>query len=333
MSLTMPRKNFLLGFALVAAVVPAAGCTVSASDLGDSDEGAVVWDAGDGVVSAVPGESLELGASQHQDNPPQLPVGKPSPVRSEVVPDCSAGSAYRAAVACTPAVMVVRHAEDTSSGPHALTDAGNNHANLYVSLVDDYVFGKAHGLGAAGAQVCVCPVGKVLAINPTSNAVSANPSSNPYETIRPLAKALALPIAVTDASGTPYTSCYNWNTAARQSLLQGVGGALASTVIAWDKQGLNWSKADAANLTQWCKLSPSAEPLLKKLPKSFTLEANGDHFTAQRNHFFVFASQDAVDGKFKAFKTYTQAYSHDCMSWYTTTFLTDTPQFVDVSKL
>ncbi len=334
MRFNLPTKNLVLGLALLVAAAPTAGCAVESSDLGErADEAVVVSDAGDVVAAAVPGYSGELTASQAQDNTMQLPASEPVAMRSAVALDCSAGSAYRAAVACTPAVMVVRHAEDTASGPHALTEAGENHADLYVSLVDEYVFGKAHGLGPAGADVCVCPVAKVVAIDPESNAVSSSPSSNPFETIRPLANALALPIAVADEAGTPYTSCYNWNTAARQALLRDADGAAASTVVAWDKQGLNWTAADAANLTDWCKLSPSAEPLLKKLAKSFTLEADGSHFTPQRDHFFVFAGQDEADGKFTTFKTYQQTYSHDGAGWYTTSFLTDAPKFVDVAKL
>src|SRR5262245_35860394 len=77
---------------------------------------------------------------------------------------CSATGEGRRTQACQPIVMVVRHAEDASSpaNAHYLTDAGKNHAQLYVSLVHDYVYGNTHGLGAAGAEVCVCPVGKVI---------------------------------------------------------------------------------------------------------------------------------------------------------------------------
>ena len=257
--------------------------------------------------------------------PPAAPVVVPA------VGSCAAASAYRTAVTCTPAVLVVRHAEDQKVG-FGLTAAGKNHAALYPEMVNTYVYGKAHGLGPAGEDVCVCPVSKIIAVDPKPNSINANPSSNPYNTIEPLAKALGIAITVKDAAEVSYTSCYNWNTAARQALLRGADGAATSTVVAWDKQGLNWAKDDVVNLTAWCKLAPTAEPLLKKLPKVFTLEPNGVPFTAQRSHFFVFAGQDPTDGKFATFTRYQQTYSLDGKTWYMTDVLTDLPKFIQLAK-
>ena len=238
---------------------------------------------------------------------------------SEGTLDCSAGSAYRAANACTPVVIVVRHAEDTSTSTvaHLLTTAGNNHAQLYINLIDDYVFAKSHKLSGTTAESCACPVGRVLAIDPAQNTVNRFPSSNPYQTVLPLARHLNRPVEVSDSAGVPYTSTYAWGTAARLSLLPVVAGVTSSTVIGWDKEGLNPDD----------EVTPG---LLLRLPRSFPYESATTHFTPQRNHFYVFAQQDATDGKFAVFKYYNQCYSFDSRSWFSTTFLENSPTSIGV---
>lgn len=249
---------------------------------------------------------------------------------SEGTLDCSAGSAYRAANACTPVVIVVRHAEDTSTEtvPHLLTTAGNNHAQLYINLIDDYVFAKSHKLSGTTAESCACPVGRVLAIDPAPNTVNRSPSSNPYQTVLPLARHLNLTIEVSDSAGVPYTSAYAWTTAARLSLLPVVAGVTSSTVIGWDKQGLNPSAAEVT--ASPIPLNPPG--LLLRLPRSFPYESATTHFTPERNHFYVFAQQDATDGKFAVFKYYNQCYSFDSSSWFTTTFLENSPTSIGVDS-
>ncbi len=243
--------------------------------------------------------------------------------------DCSAGSAYRAANACTPVVIVVRHAEDTTSGPHLLTTAGNNHAQLYINLIDDYIFAKSHKLSVTTAESCACPVGRVLAIDPAMNTINRDPSSNPYQTVLPLARHLNRTIEVSDSAGVPYTSAYAWGTAARLSLLPVVAGVTSSTVIGWDKQGLNPSAADVSAASMY-GLTLNPPGLLLRMPRSFPYESATTHFTPQRNHFYVFAQQDATDGKFAVFKYYQQCYSFDSASWFTTTYLANSPTSIGV---
>ena len=255
---------------------------------------------------------------------------------SEGTLDCSAGSASREANACTPVVIVVRHAEDTSTEtvPHLLTTAGNNHAQLYINLIDDYVFAKSHKLSGTTAESCACPVGRVLAIDPAQNTVNRFPSSNPYQTVLPLARHLNLTIEVSDSAGVPYTGGYAWGTAARLSLLTGGARATSSTVIGWDKQGLNPTDADVTRASmEGHPLSPPG--LLLRLPSSFPYESATTHFTPERNHFYVFAQQDATDGKFAVFKYYHQCYSFnssDSGSWFTTTFLENSPTSIGVDS-
>ena len=99
-----------------------------------------------------------------------------------------------AAEECTPAVMVVRHAEDEANpagGADILSAVGKEHAALYKELFRKYL-AKPHSIGPAGAEVSVCPIGKIIAIDPNPNSQNGSPGSNPYETIRPLAEQLKL---------------------------------------------------------------------------------------------------------------------------------------------
>ena len=61
-----------------------------------------------------------------------------------------------------PVVFVIRHAEDTPSGPHDLTAEGQKHAELYIMLFNNYIWGDTHSLGKDKTQVCVCPIGKFM---------------------------------------------------------------------------------------------------------------------------------------------------------------------------
>ena len=157
-----------------------------------------------------------------------------------------------AAEVCTPAVMVIRHAEDgpnPAGGADILSAAGKRHAALYPELFRKYL-AKSHGIGHGGAEVSVCPIGKIIALNPNPNPENRSPGSNPYKTIEPLeplnpsAKHLGLPIHVKDAAGVSYSTVYDWDTERRKTLLENGSSAPTSTVIAWDKQGLNPSAED-----------------------------------------------------------------------------------------
>lgn len=248
--------------------------------------------------------------------------------------DCTKNSAYRASNVCSPIVMVIRHAEDGGeNGEHYLTDAGKNHSNLYVKLFSDYVYGKAHSVGNGGKEVCVCPIKKIIAIDPNPNSINKNPSSNPYETIKPLASNLVLNINVMEQStNMPYTTAFEWVTASRTDILSKSSTEPYSVVIAWDKQGLNPSLTEIEEAKPY-GLNLDHKPLLKELAKYFSPEptekqVNEGHFTPQRNHFFVFAEQDQQDGKFSILKLYTQEVSFDGISWFESSFLKDNPTFI-----
>ena len=105
----------------------------------------------------------------------------------------AAAKRARAAEECTPAVMVVRHAEDEANpaghGPDVLSALGKEHAALYPELFEKYL-AKPEDIGPGGAEVKVCPIGKIIAIDPFPNSVNSGPSSNPYETIKPLVESL-----------------------------------------------------------------------------------------------------------------------------------------------
>jgi hypothetical protein len=218
---------------------------------------------------------------------------------------------------CTPVVMVVRHGEDVdivAQPYHALGPSGLHHASLYPSLFKQYL-AAPHGVGPAGASVTICPIGKIIAIDPTwNNSANPSPSPNPYETIRPLAESLGLTIAVQDPQGVSYSTYYEWTTPRRLALLTGGTAATVSTVIAWDSAGLNPKPAD---------VEASAPPkdlhhpsLLKALPVTFPLEPNGAFFAPQRTDFYVFAGQDTTTGQFATFKAYHQEFTLDGTNWY-----------------
>lgn len=249
--------------------------------------------------------------------------------------DCEQNSEYRTLNACEPVVMVIRHAEDEmKDNEHVLTDAGKNHAELYIKLFNDYIFSNSRALGTGGLEVCVCPIGKIIAIDKDSNIINDSPSSNPYRTIEPLSKYLNRPIQVQTPDGMPYSSGFQWNTNdIRLTLLSNNSEKATSTVIAWDKQGLNATKDDYAKLQIFIpslKQIPYDQftPLLKGLP----IKAIADNMTfiPSRDGFYVFAKQDAVTGKFSAFKLYNQQFSRDGNVWYSAPdgFLNDLPSYI-----
>ena len=222
-----------------------------------------------------------------------------------------------AAVPCTPVVMVVRHAEDIDIAAqpyHDLAPSGRQHARLYPSMFSQYL-AAPHSVGPGGTDATVCPIGRILAVDPTwGNASNPSPSPNPYETIRPLAESLGLAIEVKDPQGVSYSSYYEWTTARRLALLTGGAAATMSTVIAWDSAGLNPKQVDVdASKPPQDLHHPS---LLKSLPVSFTLEPGGVAFLPARTDFYVFSGQDAATGKFAIFKAYHQEFTTNGSTWY-----------------
>jgi hypothetical protein len=238
--------------------------------------------------------------------------------------------------ACTPTIMVVRHAEDESNpqgGPDILSAVGKKHAALYPELFDKYL-ATEHGVGPGGADAAVCPIGKILAIDPKPNAQNNSPGTNPYQTIKPLAQALGLPIQIKDAEGVSYSTVYDWNAARRSTLLDNTSPT--STVIAWDKQGLNPSADDLRNKSINGKKLGEYDfvPLLQALPSTPTaIIGTAGEYTPQRTDFYVFAQQDPGNGTFAYAKARKQYFSDDSgVTWYYRTALAsqDNPNDIKV---
>lgn len=251
---------------------------------------------------------------------------------------------------CTPAVMVVRHAEDVKNpagGADILSVAGKQHAELYVKFFADYLATK-HSVGPGGAEVTVCPIGKIIAIDHVSNPQNRGPSTNPYQTILPLADELKLTIQTKDPQGVHYSTVYDWTQTRRLTLLANTGAtgatgttgqtgltgstgatgatgpARTSTVIAWDKQGLypNTDDLTMKKINGNTLESYHFVPLLQALPTDKTAIVGSGTYTPQRTDFYVFALQDAVTGKFASAKAYKQEFSDDNgRNWYYTTAL------------
>jgi hypothetical protein len=178
---------------------------------------------------------------------------------------------------------------------------------------------EPHGVGPDGAKVKVCPVGKVLAIDPYDNDANHSPGTNPYETIEPTADSLGLTVQTQDDAGTSYSTVYEWDRARRQTLLDGNG---TSTVIARDKQGLFPSPEDLSeNTINGRTLGDyGLVPLLRALPADQEAIVGGNpRYTPQRTDFFVFAQQNPDTGQFAAAKAYRQSFSDDGgATWYST---------------
>lgn len=144
----------------------------------------------------------------------------------------------QALAACTPGIVVVRHAEDvdaergetceigeaTLSIPggsqkvhqRCLTPTGKAHAALYAENLATWMDEKG-----------LCPVGRVVTQDPWGEG-GKWPSANPFETIRPFANATKAPI-------TFLPSRRVFDASLRRSLL---ADAAHSVVVAWDKEGL-----------------------------------------------------------------------------------------------
>ena len=168
--------------------------------------------------------------------------------------DCSAKSCARAVVGCEAVVMVVRHAEDDNQ--NGLTKLGQQHAKLYTSMFEDFVYGGAHNFG--DRRMCVCPIKTVLAISSEANSLNIDPTPNPHDTVAPLANDLGLGAPQTkDNKGLTFASGYEWCAPERAWLttLLGVdeytGRGTSSTVIGWDKAGMSSNKDQPIATPQW----------------------------------------------------------------------------------
>ncbi len=239
-------------------------------------------------------------------------------------PICSEQGTFRASNGCMPVVFVIRHAEDTASGPHALTPEGARHAQLYLMMFNNFIWGNTHSLGKDRSQACVCPIGKIISISNKGGDIAPrnpnpNPSSNPYMTVEKLSEGLGIPIT-TDNGITQYWSSFQWTPEAKKKLFNYSGNsAQYSVVIAWDKQGLNASEEDYSKLVEWLRPPESKVaykdfiPLLKYFPNT-PLNLNSIALDPQRTHLWVYSDQNE-EGKFLNLRFYLQMfYAKDCRS-------------------
>ena len=206
----------------------------------------------------------------------------------------SADTAQAVTGACTPAVVVVRHAEDTSPDrgeqcvvgevalaipggtqrvhQRCLTLAGAGHAKVYAQHLGDWMASKN-----------LCPVGRVITQDPwTLHPDGGWPSANPFETIREFALAKQAPMSFW-ASDTVF------DTAVRTSLLT---DSEHSVVIAWDKEGLI---GDESGL-----VAGETAMLAKLTDATFSFP--------DRDRVYVFSALDAVTAKFQLHE-YRQFFS------------------------
>ncbi len=141
---------------------------------------------GSGAVAMLATILAPFGSSTASSASTTSTIAEPSPGFTSTQADLTQG--------CTPAVMVVRHAEDEANpvgGADILSAVGKKHAALYPDLFRKYL-AEPHSIGPDRAEVTVCPIGKIIAIDPKGNTVNPSPSSNPYDTIKPLADYLNL---------------------------------------------------------------------------------------------------------------------------------------------
>lgn len=187
--------------------------------------------------------------------------------------------------ACTPAVIVIRHAEDMDGAlgeqcvvgetslevpggaqkvhQRCLTPNGAAHAKLYAEKLGGWVQAKN-----------LCPAGRVITQDPWGTG-GTWPSANPFETIRDFANAQQVPVTFMPASTV-------FGEAVRRSLLT---DATRSVVVSWDKEGL-WE---------------GAAPLLAKMsdaPASFPT----------RDMLYAFTNMNAATAKFDL-KEYKQFFT------------------------
>jgi hypothetical protein len=237
---------------------------------------------------------------------------------------CSPQGSFRTINGCMPVVFVIRHAEDTQSGAHELTDEGKKHAALYTMLFNNYIWGETHSVGINKNQACVCPIGKIISISDKGGDITPrnpnpNPSPNPYHTLEQLSQDLGIPI-ITDNGQSQYWSSFQWDADAKKQLFDYNGNsAQYSVVIAWDKQGMNPSGADYMELMTWLKEPESKvpfkqfTPLLKYFPNTLP-NKNSVALDPLKTNLWVYSDQNE-EGKFLNLKFYQQLfYAKDCKS-------------------
>jgi hypothetical protein len=186
---------------------------------------------------------------------------------------------------CTPAVIVIRHAEDMDGAlgeqcivgetslevpggaqkvhQRCLTPNGAKHAKLYAAKLASWMQTKSF-----------CPAARIVTQDPWGTG-GAWPSANPFETIRELALEKQLPITFLPSSTV-------FDDAMRRSLAT---DATRSVVVAWDKEGL-WD---------------AASPVLKKMT-----DATASFPT--RDMLYAFTNMNAATAKYDL-KEYKQFFA------------------------
>lgn len=204
---------------------------------------------------------------------------------AQPVAESVSSSSEAIVAACTPAVIVIRHAEDMDGAlgeqcvvgetslevpggaqkvhQRCLTPNGAAHAKLYADKLGGWMQSKN-----------LCPAGRVITQDPWGTG-GTWPSANPFETIRDFANAEQVPVTFMPSSTV-------FGDAVRRSLLT---DATRSVVVSWDKEGL-WE---------------GASPLLAKMtdaPASFPT----------RDMLYAFTNMNADTAKFDL-KEYKQFFS------------------------
>lgn len=156
---------------------------------------------------------------------------------TETAEESTASTTQALAADCTPAVIVLRHAEDVDDGQacdetnvniaveggtqaihkDCLTASGHAHANLYAEKLAGWMASKNF-----------CPANKVVTQNPDTSSTGLWPSANPFMTIVPFANAQKIALTLKDSEK-------KFDETARRALLTDESH---STVIAWDSKGL-----------------------------------------------------------------------------------------------
>ncbi len=186
------------------------------------------------------------------------------------------------AVKCEDAVVVIRHAEDTTTGPKSLTTSGKRHAELYRKLFHENLTKQVYDL--TDQAVCLCPISRIVSIE-------RQWTPNPVDTVLPFASEIGL------GEGTIEYYGNHWNTHQRLSLLS--QNNQTSTLISWTRQGL-WGKD---------RSSPAADALLTKLSGNdeiFKQVKQGK--SPMHDNVYIFLDQNQETGKFHRMLFYRQFY-------------------------
>src|SRR6185437_7809016 len=210
-------------------------------------------------------------------------------------------SATAAAATCEPALILLRHAEDTANDPHELVASGRAHATAYR----DDLPALLDGIG-------ICRPGKFFS--------SDIGSLNPYNTVKPSADIVAPYIGnpkvgkednvlATDQNGIDLTPDYIWgNKNFLSYLMPSVG---QSTLMAVSKQSL-WD-GEVEKIISGKKVKKSYRGIFNLLLTDKTIiKKLSATKPAPFNLVYIFKAKDLAygsdTGTFSTISTYVQLY-------------------------